>query len=381
MSWVDEFLDFERHSPSPQHAFARVQKILNRGKFKPAGNGEWPKDKGYALLGRAIVAYNVNGKRPAVVFVARPDRPCFIVRADACRKDGVYDFVNVHRGTSTDTAAWCARDLRAVGMTKDGTLYDSERAVCCVPVKSHGFATEFVMDAEREYMPLVGVGVSLEEAVGRDPAGLRLIDAQPAQLVGADQQLLCGTGVGEVAGAYVAARAFSKCAVREGECSFLVVYDGVEGFDVEGALRDVAEKVLGQRDGALSDALCVDFSAVPAFHPNFAQNSDEQNCARIGSGIAMVDGAELETRVAVERAAGKLGIPLQKFIEKQLPDKQKAERELPFVAKMGMRYVNVGLPTLGMNGARQTVAVRDIDSLVRFAEEVASNSGDHRITM
>ena len=380
MSWIEEFLEFERHSPSPQHAFARVQKILNRGKFKPAGNGEWPKDKGYALLGRAIVAYNVTGKKPAVVFIARPDRPCFIIRADACKKDGVYSFVNVHRGSANDTMSWGARDLRACGMTKDGTLYDSERPVCCVPTKSHGFVPEFAMDAEKEYTPLVGVGESLEEVLGMDPAGLRLIDAQPAQLVGADRQFLCGTGVGEVAGAYVAARAFSKCTVKDA-ASFLVVYDGVEGFDVEGALRDVAEKVLGQRDGALCDAICVDFSAVPAFHPNYPDNSDEQNCARLGGGIALADGAELETRVAVERAAGKLGIPLQKYIEKQIPNKQKSTRELPFVAKMGMRYVNVGLPTLGMNGVRQTVAVRDIDSLVRFADEVASNSGDHRIPM
>lgn len=380
MSWVDELLEFEAASPSPQHLFSRVQRILSRKKFERVEDGKWPQGKGYALMGKAIAAYNVKGKKPSIVYVACSDRPCLIVRVDWEKADGIYNFVRVERGTATDTCAWGDRDLRAAGMV-GGALYDSEKGVCCVPTPSHGFTPEYAMHEEQHFMPLVGVSGSLKDVLGVDPAGLRLIDSDPAQVVGADKQLICGSGIGDVAGAFVAARAFAASTPRDGECNFLVVYDGIEKFDVEGALRDVAQHVFGERDGVFDDALCVRFGAVPAFHPNFQDASDEGNCARIGSGIALVDGLELTTRVVVERAAAKLGIPLQKHAAKQEAGKQEPVYVPEYVARMGMRFAHVGVPALGVNGVRQTVAIRDIDSLVRFADEVAENGSDHRLTL
>ena len=118
----------------------------------------------------------------------------------------------------------------------------------------------------------------------------------------------------------------------------------------------------------------IPFGVVPAFHPNFPEASDEENCAVVGGGIAMIDGSELSTRVVVERAAGKLGIPVQKFMEKAGQKTPWVHTPPEFVTEMGMRYAYVGVPTLGINGVRQTVAIRDIDSLMRFADEIVANS-------
>ena len=370
---IEDFLGFEGQSPSPAHAFRRVQKILNSGKYKPVTDGQWPEEKGYVLMGRAIVAYNVKGNRPGVVFLGQPNKPCFIVRADAERRDGVYNFVNVHRGTTTDTSAWASRDLRLAGFTTSGELYDSNSAVACVPPPSHGFHPEPILDQERMWMPLSGIGGTLKDVVGEDPAGLFFTDAYPARIVGADGQFLCGSGVAGLAGAFVAAKAFGKCQPMDGTCNFLVIYDGVNGFNVKSALEEVASHVLPGKCRIFNDALCVNFGVVPAFHPNFPEASDEENCAVVGGGIAMIDGSELSTRVVVERAAGKLGIPVQKFMEKAGQKTPWVHTPPEFVTEMGMRYAYVGVPTLGINGVRQTVAIRDIDSLMRFAEEIVAN--------
>jgi aspartyl aminopeptidase len=172
------------------------------------------------------------------------------------------------------------------------------------------------------------------------------------------------------------------CALRDApddHARLLVCNDHEEvgSSSTSGARGNFLESVLSRllvdpeaRARALARSLLISADNAHAVHPNFAERHDAAHSPVMNKGPAVKTNANQsyatnsESAALLRRAAAAAGVPLQDFIAR--PDMGCGSTIGPLAAtRLGVRTVDVGVPTLAMHSIRELAGSADAHALYR----------------
>ncbi len=229
-------------------------------------------------------------------------------------------------------------------------------------------------------------GISEEDFMS---AEVYLVPAFKAREVGFDRAFLAAYGMDDRACSFLAFKAFSEISRNTPwSCAFLSVDKeeiGSEGISsAQSALLEVAIREMGYDPMevlSISEAISADVTA--AVDPSYKDVYDPHNSARLGNGVAICKytggrgksyGSEAPAEF-VAKVRGRLerrGVPYQPGILGKV-DEGGGGTIAKFLARLGMRVLDMGLPLLSMHSPMEIASKADVfatkEAFLAFYEE------------
>jgi len=405
-----DLLSFLRRSPSPFHAVDVLSQTLVDGGFvRLEEEDAWSLKSGgryFFVRDGSIVAF-VYGKNSPVEsgirFVgAHTDSPCLKVKPNAdVERCGVHQLaVAVYGGALLHP--WFDRDLSLagqvvyrVGSEQRSVLVDFARPVAVVP----SLAIHLNRDANKassvnpqsDILPIVWQDSSqsfearLLDCVKEQDAQAEVVlahdlcfyDCQAPALVGFDDEFVASARLDNLLSCFVGLQALLSASGDE-SC-VLVCYDHEEVGSVShsGAQSPLVESLLSRwfsdvvdRERALSQSWLVSVDNAHAVHPNFSDKHDGLHLPLLNGGPVIKVNHNLRYATSAESAGFFKGlcegvdVPVQSFVVRN--DMGCGSTIGPLAAsQLGVRTVDVGLPSLAMHSIRELAGVKDGFALFR----------------
>lgn len=418
-----ELCAFIDAAPTPFHACAEIARRLERAGFSRLAEGEpWPAAQAgarhYVIRGGSLAAWAAPSERgparPWRIVGAHTDSPNLRVkpRADTGRAGLRQLGVEVYGGVLLNS--WLDRDLGIAGRAfvrgargPEERLFALTRPLLRVPqlaihlnreISSEGLhlnpqvhlnpllATD--TGAEPDFRALLGTALELEpeDVLSWDAM---LHDAQPARLVGLDEQFVSAARLDNLCSCFTGltgllARLERREPLENVAALAFFDHEEVGSTSARGAqgafLRDVLERAVAARGGgreeflrALAGSLCLSADMAHATHPNYPEKHEPEHPVRLNGGPAIKsnvnlryasDGeSEAQFLAACERAA----VPCQRYVHRG--DMPCGSTIGPLTAaSLGIRTVDVGNPELAMHSARELCGAHDPWLLARAME-------------
>lgn len=409
-------LAFLDASPTPFHATARLVAALEAAGFTRLDERDaWQ----LAPQGRYLVTRNdssliafATGPRPLSedglrMVGAHTDSPCLKLkpRPELVAKGCTQLAAEVYGGVLLNP--WFDRDLSLAGrVTVSGAdgglrnlLIDFRRPLAVIPslaIHLDREANDKRSINRATHLPAV-IGGAHEERfdfraellreIGRDAPELAtaavqafelcFYDLAPARLLGWQTEFIASARLDNLLSCYT-----GMCALRDapGDHARLLVcndHEEVGSGSTSGArgnfLESVLARILGTpeaRARALARSLLVSTDNAHAVHPNFADRHDAEHSPVMNQGPALKTNANQsyatnsESAALLRLAAGNAGVSLQDFIAR--PDMGCGSTIGPLAAtRLGVRTVDVGVPTFAMHSIRELAGSTDAHALYR----------------
>ncbi len=204
---------------------------------------------------------------------------------------------------------------------------------------------------------------------------LSFYDTQPARLVGWHAEFIASARLDNLLSCYT-----GLCALCDAESDFarLLVcndHEEVGSGSTSGArgnfLESVLLRLLGDHETAartLANSLLISTDNAHAVHPNFADKHDVRHGPLINAGPALKTNANQsyatnsESAAVFRQAAALAGVPVQSFIARA--DMGCGSTIGPLAAtRLGLRTVDVGVPTFAMHSIRELAGALDAHAL------------------
>ncbi|SDZ09459.1 M18 family aminopeptidase [Herbiconiux ginsengi] len=414
-TYIDDFAEFIRSSPSSYHAAAETGRRLDAAGFRARRETDaWSAEPGlfYAIRDGAIIAWVVpEGAGPLTPFRilgAHTDSPGFKLkpRPTIGSNGWLQAGVEVYGGPLLNS--WLDRELELAGriVTRDG----EERLVRTGPfLRIPQLAIHLdreannglTLDRQRHTAPVFGVGeVSQADLVGllAGFAGLGSGTDAAAEIAGydiltADTQSPARFGLDDAL--FAAGRMDNLSSVHAGLTALLVAAESptpghisvVAAFDHEelgsesrsGAsgpfLADVLTRLgaafgggVDERARSLAASWCLSSDAGHSVHPNYPERHDPANQPVAGRGPLLKINAN--QRYATDapgaalwsRACAQAGVPYQEFVSNNGVPCGSTIGPLT-ATRLGIRTIDVGAPLLSMHSARELAHVDDLVAL------------------
>jgi aspartyl aminopeptidase len=390
-----DFLAFLTEARTPHQFLLSARRLLLKAQYEELPvSSEWDvvPAKGFIVDGSScLVAFNTKGTDAALLTGAFFDSPGFSVTSEPLDGDPSLNVVAARPFGHPVAGAWHDRCFRLAGdvyVREDGKpttkFYDSVSAIATIPAPSSTFVSYPTAESGAQFRVVVGVhGRTISEliadslAVDKDNIldyNLRLIDAQPPQLIGPDRSLVSGQGLSNVLGAFAAVSTFAKSEPSGSMTAVLVLAAGPEALE-----RRLIELVLGRIspgvDVLLARSAFVAVQGTEAFHPNAPEQVPD--AVHLGKGIAIAQEPDLPGRYIVRHAAEKIGVPV-----KLVPAGDRATSMAVNIAtRLGVTAVSIGQGVLVPNSIRETAAVTDVEALIRLLTEIYQNFQEHRLLL
>jgi len=411
MEPVQDLASFIDASPTPFHAVHNAAaRLVDAGfeQFDPSGAGE-PGAR-FVVRDGALVAW-VDGDaphQPLRMIGAHTDSPNLRVRP---RPDtGTAGFrqlaVEVYGGALVNS--WLDRDLGLAGrvVVRDGggfeaRLFRSEQPVLRVPQLAIHLDREIDqsglrLNRQQHLTPVWGlgdpepgdfrawlatqVGAAAEDVLGWD---LSCFDHQPAAVLGAEGELLAAARLDDLCCCFGALEALiaARWSGHGPVAVVLLDHEEVGSTSATGADSAWVGAVLEQRAAALgadrsttlaqfAGSVLVSADMAHATHPNYPERHEPGHHIRAGAGPVVkhnVNQRYATTSVGAarfRRACEAAGVPVQDYSHRG--DLPCGSTIGPLTAaRLGMEVVDVGMPQLSMHSAREVMAVRDVELMVR----------------
>lgn len=411
MEFEEELCQFIEKCPTPfqftQYASIQLLKAGFENLIEDYSWGENPPKKGFVVRDdRALIAYNIGGYESGIVVGTHCDSP--VLRLNFRRdfsNNAIYATGSEYGGAFF--SRWFDRPLKVCGSIK---LRQGER----IPIETDAVAlipsVDFDVlkkdeDSPRLFRPIFGLpkstdilkyildqaGIPLSELRSYE---LSLIDAQPPKIIGANKEILASSRIDNLTSTFSALKAFLTCEPKN-TINVLVVFDYEEvGSEADAGaegdfLKTVLHKILPNYDSKKFNAfvarsLFVSTDNGQATHPNYMHIFDNTNSAPIGAGVLLKKDArgsyatELSTQVPVRRAADKIGVKLNSSMNRN--DYPSSSTIGPIVStQLGIPTVDIGSPMLAMHSIRETVAVKDVESMMKLLLELYNNYEEYRL--
>ena len=421
MSDIDDLIDFLAASPSPWHAVASSAARLSAAGFT-AVDYEAPWDevpvRGFVVRGGALVAWRrgaaIDARSALRLVGAHTDSPCLRVkpRPDTGGVGWKQLGVEVYGGVLLNS--WLDRDLALAGrcfVRGPGAPLERrfalERPLVRVPQLAihlnREIATEGLhLNPQLHLNPVLavdtggepGVRELIAHALALAPEDLlswdaMLHDAQPARLIGLDDQFVSAPRLDNLCSCFCALGGLlARLARREP----LRLVAGLAFFDHEevgstsarGAesafLADVLERSVHARGGgreeflrAIAGSVCLSADMAHATHPNYPEKHEPDHPVRLNGGPAIKTNvnqryaSEAESEAYFLAACERAGVPFQRYAHRG--DMPCGSTIGPLTAAaLGMRTVDVGNPQLAMHSARELCGAHDPWRLARAME-------------
>ena len=414
--FTPDLLGFLAASPTPFHAVEQLAAFLTaRGFGELAETARWicvPGGRYYVRRnGSSLIAF-VKGRTPAPdagirLVGAHTDSPC--LKPKPCpelRRSGYLQLgVEVYGGALLNP--WFDRDLGLAGRitlrAADGglssRLVDLREPLAVVPslaIHLDREANDKRSINKQTQLPAVIARVqgaedgfdlreALRERLAReDPAlatasvldyELAFYDLQPASLVGWRREFIASARLDNLLSCYTALQALAHCPSASNRLVVLNDHEEVGSGSAAGArgsfLRSVLERLTGGGEAmarAMARSLLVSTDNAHGVHPNHADKHDANHGPALNGGPALKINhnqsyaSNSETAAVFREACLQAGVPLQTFVARG--DMGCGSTIGPITAAvLGVRTVDVGVPTFAMHSIRELAGREDAWSL------------------
>jgi len=406
-------LDFLNQSPTPFHA---VQSMI--GMLEKAGFTRLHEKDAWALSEQAlgegffvtrndssIIAFRVNEsllEHGIHMIGAHTDSPCLKVKPNPEIVNNYLQLgVEVYGGALLHP--WFDRDLSLAGrvsfLGEDGVLQsclvDFEKAIAVIPslaIHLDREANEKHTVNKQKHLPPVLMNVSDKDICFNDlllqrmhydgevkvlSHEMSLYDVQAPALVGLQDEFIASARLDNLLSCYIALRALLDG--NGGKNALLVCNDHEEvgSMSAAGAQGNFLKSVLlrlvdGEQDFArmVASSLMVSADNAHAVHPNFADKHEPKHGPIINAGPVIKTNANQryasnsESSGLFKHYCEQVKVPVQSFVVRS--DMGCGSTIGPIAAsELGVRTVDVGVPTFAMHSIRELAGVKDVNYLYK----------------
>lgn len=412
-------LDFLRRSPTPFHAVATMREALDDGGFRALNEAQsWALEPGgrYYVVRNdsSIVAFRLGEEAPVETGLrmigAHTDSPCLKLKPNAVKEaSGYVQFgVEVYGGVLLNP--WFDRDLSLAGRVTVrvpggeilNVLVDFETPVAVIPSLAIHLDREAndsrSINKQTMLPPLLGLAggepfdlhqALIERLVSADAAlakaaildsELMLYDTQPPAIVGLGGEFIAGARLDNLLSCHAGLEAITGSKADTGQLLVCNDHEEVGSGSAAGArgnlLRSVLERIAGSGEDfarMIARSMLVSTDNAHGVHPNFADRHDEQHGPLLNAGpVLKVNSnqsyaSNSESLALLRAAAMGADVPLQSFVTRT--DLGCGSTIGPLTATaIGVRTVDVGVPTFAMHSVRELAGRDDARSLWRLLD-------------
>jgi aspartyl aminopeptidase len=418
-----DFLQFLNASPTPWHAVANLVTLFKQAGFHELKeNQQWQLRKGEAYYlvraGSSIIAFIYGSKalqEGLGIVGAHTDSPCLKLKPQPEWQQNGYSQFGVEVYGGVLLAPWFDRDLSLAGTVSwvdkqhnlQQGLIDFREPIAVIP--SLAIHLDRDVNRGREINPELHMKPILQQAAaqidfrqylknrllaeGRQVEqvldfNLSFYDTQPAALIGENKEFIAGARLDNLLSCYIGARAL--LATGRDFTRVLVCNDHEEvgsrsDIGAQGPmLKELLERLQpesAQRQQMLRASVMVSVDNAHGIHPNYAGKHDKNHGPLLNAGPVLKYNANQSYATASDTAAmmrrlavlpNQAPIPLQAFAIRA--DMLCGSTIGPLTAaQIGVRTVDLGVPTFGMHSIRELGGAKDthylFDLLSRFLAE------------
>lgn len=408
--FITDFIDFLRKSPTSFHAVKNTKDILEKAGFEQLEETtKWELKPGGKYMvtrnGSAIIAFITGKQHPEISGIrlagAHTDSPCLKIKpVPEIKSAGYIELdVEIYGGVLLNT--WFDRDLSIAGritcLMEDGKtkscLIDLKDPVAFIPSLAIHLYRDVnnskSVNSQKEMLPLLmlnnnGAGSALNSLLldiskKQIPAAaeildheLFLYDVQPPSITGLNKEFITGARIDNLLSCYAGVMAIAES--ETDQCSVLVLNDNEEvgSLSTSGAdgqfLKSVLERICGTGETfsrVMAQSIMMSTDNAHGIHPNYTEKHDTNHRPLMNMGPAVKINASQryatssESSAFIRLIAKRNDIPLQTFTMRS--DMACGSTIGPITAAMlGIKTVDIGVPTLGMHSIREIAGTLDI---------------------
>ncbi|MDZ4194470.1 MAG: M18 family aminopeptidase [Pseudomonas sp.] len=412
---IQGLLDFLNASPTPFHATTSLAMRLEAAGYRHLDErATWHTEAGgrYYVTRNdsSIIAFKL-GKRPAVdggirLVGAHTDSPCLRVKPNPeLQRQGFFQLgVEVYGGALL--APWFDRDLSLAGRVtyrRDGKvesqLIDFYQPIAVIPNLAIHLNREanmgWAINAQNELPPILAQLASSETADFRallaeqlamehdfNPDAvldyeLSFYDTQSAAIVGLNQDFIASARLDNLLSCYAGLQALIDSSDEETCVLVCTDHEEVGSCSACGAdgpfLEQVLRRVLPEGDDfvrSIQRSLLVSADNAHGVHPNYADKHDGNHGPKLNAGPVIKINSNQRYATNSETAGFfrhlclENEVPVQSFVVRS--DMACGSTIGPITAsQLGVRTVDIGLPTFAMHSIRELAGSHDVDHLVK----------------
>ena len=413
-----KLLSFLHKSPTPFHVVSYIAETLQQQDFAELKEVEkWDIEPGKYFVRRndsSIIAFQL-GQRPIEetglrMVGAHTDSPGLKLKPlPIIRRKGLFQLgVEVYGGALLNP--WFDRDLSIAGRitktTKNGKIesiiIDAKEPLAFIPSLAIHLDREAnknrSVNAETDIVPIISAdhhfrglddffSGNLKKGETLLNTDLFFYDTNQARLVGAKNEFLAAARLDNQLSCFCA---ISSLLEAEPSNSCLVVLNdheevgsashvGADGSFLLDFFNRITEEP-ERRLRTIAHSLLVSTDNAHAVHPNYPEKHEKNHGPIINKGIAIKHNANQryatnsETAGYFKRLCMNNEIPLQEFVNRG--DMACGSTIGPITAsKIGVRTLDLGVPTFGMHSIRELAGIHDIFNLGRGLKEFFNDKG------
>ncbi len=419
-----ELLDFLAASPTPFHAVDALSAVLAAHGFTELAETErWHCVAGgrYFLRrnGSSLIAF-VKGRKPATetgirLIGAHTDSPCLKPKPQPELRHAGYLQLGVEVYGGALLGTWFDRELSLAGRVSYATahgvqhaLIDFRSPLAVIPSLAIHLDREVnkgrAINAQTHLPPILALAATdsrdyatlvLDRLLEEHPqcGALRVLgcdlsfyDTQPARLVGLHDEFICGARLDNLLSCFAAVHALLGSSGEHGAIVVCNDHEEVGSVSMVGAQGPMLPAMLARlyperedRERALARSLLVSTDNAHAVHPNFADRHDANHAPLPNAGPVIKVNSSQRYATSSDTAAifrwfcEQEGVPVQSFVVRS--DMACGSTIGPLTAaNIGVRTVDVGVPTLAMHSARELAGAHDVQALVRVLRRFCNAS-------
>jgi aspartyl aminopeptidase len=410
---MDSFLTFLKNSPTAYHAVEESAKRLKAsGASELSETSAWSLQQGKAYFVKragSLIAFRLPKSKPQslLLFASHTDSPALKLKPQAeFTKEGMSQIACEIYGAPL-LSSWLNRDLAIAGkvLFKDtqGALQEALVNLADIKLTIPQLAIHLdrkvndeglILNKQEHLNALFGINppeegflirslknrLPLQELLAHD---LFLYPVEEPAFLGADQNLLAGYRLDNLASLYPMVEAFAESTASD-RLDLVALFDHEEigsqtssGAESPFFAHTLERALLGlqvSREDQLiltANSLAISVDLAHALHPNYSDKHDPRHKPLLGGGVIIKTSAQ--KRYATEasaakrlfQAAEKANVPLTTFA---------ARNDLPsgttigpiHAALTGMETIDLGIAELSMHSARELIARSDVDQLEKL---------------
>ncbi|MGR9093143.1 MAG: M18 family aminopeptidase [Gammaproteobacteria bacterium] len=410
----EDLLDYLDNSPTPFHATRNLAGALEQAGFTRLDEAAaWSVEAaGRYFITRgdsALIAFTLAGDLAGTgirMIGSHTDSPCLKLKPNAAFKAHGYWQLGVEVYGGVLLNPWFDRDLSLAGQVSirhaDGRieqrLVDFARAIAIIPslaIHLDREANENRAINKQTYLPAIvcrdDTAFDLHEALydqlrAGDPSladceiaafELSLYPMEKAAIVGLRGDFIASARLDNLLSCYVSVRALLD---HSAQTTALIVcndHEEVGSGSAVGArgpfLRSVLERLSATNEDyarTIAQSVLVSTDNAHGIHPNFSDRHDDQHAPVLNAGPAIKVNSNQayastnETIALFKHACGVAGVSVQSFVARA--DMGCGSTIGPLTASaLGVRTVDVGVPTFAMHSIRELAGARDPHALYR----------------
>lgn len=410
---IDGLLTFLTRSPTSFHATANIKQAAVNAGFIALDEGEaWQiqADTGYVVTRNdsSVIVFH-TGKSSVFesgirMVGAHTDSPCLKLKPNASYAKQTYRQLSVETYGGVLQRSWFDRDLTLAGRVSflntagaiEQRLIHFARAIACVPSLAIHLDRDInqgrAINAQKELPLVIGdkeidfeaVVVAQIHAEHPDAQVQRMLDweisaadTQPPQLVGVNGEFIASARLDNLLSCYLGLYALLAADKQQPQLLVCTDHEEVGSQSCCGAqgpfLESVLRRWLGDEESyarAIHKSLLISADNAHGVHPNYPEKHDEHHGPALNAGPVIKINANQRyastdvTQSFFRHLCQQADVPVQQFVARA--DMGCGSTIGPITSSVvGVKTIDIGLPTFAMHSIRELSGSKDADYLAR----------------